>query len=144
MSTNLENSKTINLKEIQENLSERVINTNNLFGDNPKPKNKLCNQEDLFNNPMVEKAKKNLSKETLENLKAYGEEMFSIDFETKGTSADDSTSEEVLAQLDMMLRSGLHPSDLKFEEKDFLKEYVGKNWYEKYGWMENDLHRINL
>jgi hypothetical protein len=140
MSTNLGNS--ININNIEKKLIQKVNNDNDLSSN--KAKTKLYNQEDLFNNPMVEKAKKNLSKETLENLKAYGEEMFSIDFETKGTSADDSTSEEVLAQLDMMLRSGLHPSDLNFEEKDFLKEYVGKKWYEKYGWMENDLYRINL
>jgi hypothetical protein len=95
---------------------------------------------------MVEEARKHLPKETLENLKAYGEEMFSVDFETLGTknANNDSTSEEVLIQLEIMLRSGIHPSELTFEEKDFLKEYVGKNWYEKYGWMENDLHRINL
>lgn len=134
-------ANSIDFSQVEKQLIDLVNKDNNTSVTN---KNKLYNQEDLFNNPMVEKAKKHLPKETLENLKAYGEEMFSIDFETKGTSADDTTSEEVLAQLDMMLRSGIHPSDLNFEEKDFLKEYVGPKWYEKYGWMENDLHRINL
>jgi hypothetical protein len=123
-------------------MSDTSNNPNTTTQSSSKP----LNQNDLFNNPMVNEAKKHLSKETLDNLKAYGEEMFSVDFETLGTktSNDDSTSEEVLIQLDIMLRSGIHPSDLTFEEKDFLKEYVGKTWYEKYGWLENDLHRINL
>jgi len=33
---------------------------------------------------------------------------------------------------------------LTYEEKDFLSQYIGKKWYENYGYMENDLHRINL
>ena len=105
---------------------------------------KLPNQEDLFNNPMVENLRKQLPKETLEKLKAEGEHVFELDFSNVGTDNDDSTSEAVYTQLDIMLRSGIHPSDLTFEEKDFLKEYVGKSWYEQYGFLENDLHRINL
>jgi hypothetical protein len=75
--------------------------------------------------------------------------VFNVDFEnTKTINSDtvnpDTVNIEVFSQIDIMLKSGLHPSFLTFEEKDFLKEYVGVHWYQNYGWLENDLHRINL
>ena len=30
------------------------------------------------------------------------------------------------------------------EEKQFLENYLGKTWYLEFGYLENDLHRVNL
>jgi hypothetical protein len=98
-------------------------------------------KDDLFNNPMVKKAKQHLTKEQIDDFKKQGEHMFKVDFEKTG---DEQIAENVLTQLDLMLNSGLHPSYLSYEEKDFLTQYVGEKWYENYGYMQNDLHRINL
>lgn len=101
---------------------------------------------DLWNNPMVEEAKKNLSSEQIEQMKNKGEELFgSVDFEKVGdVQNNDECSREVLEQFKVMLRSGMHPSYFSTSEKDFLKNFVGEKWYEEYGYMKNDLNRINM
>jgi hypothetical protein len=43
-----------------------------------------------------------------------------------------------------MLESGLHPSFLTYEEKSFMENYLGKEWYKEFGYLENDLHRVNM
>jgi len=40
------------------------------------------------------------------------------------------------------LKSGLHPSMLDENEKILLKEALGDKWYEKYGYVEQDLTMI--
>ena len=67
-----------------------------------------------------------------------------------GTVYDDemtnNISDEVLQQLTIAFRSGLHPSDLTQEEREFLENYhpLQKNWFKDFGFLENDLNRINL
>jgi hypothetical protein len=43
-----------------------------------------------------------------------------------------------------MVESGMHPSFLDKEEKEFLKNYLGEKWYETFGYLENDLNRLNM
>lgn len=101
-------------------------------------------RNDLFDNPMVREARKNMSQEQIDALEKKGEDIFANDITILGTENDETNSKEVLEQLTIMLKSGLHPSYLSRDEKDFLKSYVGEKWYEDFGYLENDLNRINL
>lgn len=98
-------------------------------------------KDPLFDNPMFQQMKQSLSKEEQEKYDQIGKEMYeSINFETG--EVDDAV--DVLSQLKIMLRSGLHPSYLTYEEKQFLENYLGKKWYLEFGYLENDVHRVNL
>lgn len=101
-------------------------------------------RNDLFDNPMVREARKNMTQEQIDSLEKKGEDIFATDIVSLGTENDDTSSKEVLEQITIMLKSGIHPSYLSREEKDFLKSYVGEKWYEDFGYLENDLNRINL
>ena len=115
----------------------------------------------LFDDPALKKLKESLSKEDQEKYKKSGEYMYASlpnDGEEKKVSMlspdgkvyDDAMSnnisEEVLEQLTIAIRSGLHPSDLTKEEREFLENYhpLQKNWFKDFGFLENDLNRINL
>jgi hypothetical protein len=98
------------------------------------------NQYDLFNNPMVTAARDAMTPEMLENYKRLGESMYKdIDFEN-GTIQN--IINETLQKLDCTLKSGLHPSMLSNDEKNLLKEEMGEKWYEKYGYVKEDLDKI--
>jgi len=101
-------------------------------------------RNDLFDNPMVREARKNMTQEEIDSLAKKGEDIFANDITIMGTENDETNSKEVLEQLKLMLKSGLHPSYLSRDEKDFLKNYIGEKWYEDFGYLENDLNRINL
>lgn len=99
----------------------------------------------LFDDPSFKKMKESLSKEEQEKYDKAGEHMYSYDynFDEKG---DNKTSEEVLEQLTLALRSGLHPSDLEKEEIEFLENYhpLKEMWFKDFGYLKNDLNRINF
>jgi hypothetical protein len=98
-------------------------------------------QDPLFDNPMFKKMKESLPKEEQEKYDKIGKEMYeTVNFETG--EVDEAV--DVLAQLKNMIQSGLHPSYLTYEEKQFLENYMGKKWYTEFGYLENDIHRINL
>jgi len=84
-----------------------------------------------------------LSPEDKEKYEKAGEHMYSYDYNEKG---ENKVAEEVLEQLSVAIRSGLHPSDLTVEERDFLEKYhpLEKNWFKEFGFLENDLNRINF
>jgi hypothetical protein len=100
--------------------------------------NKPC-EYDLFNNPTVDAARAAMSQEDIDRYKALGEEMFKVDF-TKDdpTSIVDGNEDTILYILESV-KSGQHPSTLNDNEKEFLKEYSGEKWYEKFGYTEEDL-----
>ena len=114
---------------------------------------KTLNNMDLFNNPMVNNARKNLSQKQIEDYKIKGEQMYgNINFENS-TIPTDNTNISVNNNLPVemieatmyildSIRSGLHPSMLKTNEKELLKESYGEKWYEKYGYNELDLNDI--
>jgi hypothetical protein len=105
-----------------------------------KEKEKKKN-DPLFDNPMFQQMKQSLSKEDQKKYDQIGKELYeSINFET----GEVEESIDVLAQLKIMIQSGLHPSFLSYEEKQFLENYLGKTWYLEFGYLENDLHRVNL
>lgn len=98
-------------------------------------------KDPLFDNPTFNNMKKQLSKEEKEKYEKIGKEMYeNVDFEKSTVPG----AIDALAQIRVMLNSGMHPSFLSYEEKEFLENYLGKEWYKEFGYLENDLNRINL
>jgi hypothetical protein len=99
--------------------------------------------DDIFNNPMIKAAKKALSKEDKERYAKLGEELFkNIDFEKCSVHNIPPMMEESILYIESMLKSGLHPSMLSDEEKFILKDVLGEKWYERYGYIKEDLDNI--
>jgi hypothetical protein len=98
-------------------------------------------KDPLFDNPVFTNMKKSLPKKEQERYDKIGKEMYEdIDYE-KGSVPG---AIDALAQIKVMLDSGMHPSYLTYEEKTFLENYLGKEWYKNFGYLENDLNRINM
>ena len=105
-------------------------------------KNEKKEYDPLFDNPMVQQVRESMSAEDREKYDKIGKELYdSINFET---GVPDETINDVLEQLKAMIESGMHPSYLSYEEKNFLEHYMGKEWYIEFGYLKNDLNRINL
>jgi hypothetical protein len=99
--------------------------------------------DDIFSNPMIQAAKKALSKEDRERYAKLGEELFkNIDFEKCNVDNIPPIMEESIMYIESMLKSGLHPSMLNDDEKFILKDVLGEKWYEKYGYVKEDLDDI--
>jgi hypothetical protein len=96
----------------------------------------------LFDNPLVQQFKESLTPEERAKYEKIGQDLYNtVNFETGET---EETMEDVFQQLKAMLESGLHPSFLTYEEKSFMENYLGKEWYKEFGYLENDLQRINM
>ena len=90
--------------------------------------------EQLFNNQMVNTARKSMTKEQLEEYKKKGEEFFAdVNFEDKNGNAVPPV-ESACAYISEGLKSGMHPSYLDDDEKRVMEEIYGKEWYKKWGW----------
>ena len=97
---------------------------------------------DLWNNPMVDQAKKALSAEDQENYARIGEEMFStVDFENSTINQQDMEAQIVESAFYIFekIKSGLHPSYLEEGEINVLEEAFGKTWYKKLGFKKSDV-----
>lgn len=97
----------------------------------------------LFDNPQFVEMKNSLPLEEQKKYEDYGKHMYSnIDnFDEKGEM---NAAIDTVSQIKLMLQSGMHPSFLEKEEKEFLSNYLGKEWYKEFGYLENDLNRINM
>lgn len=96
----------------------------------------------LFDNLAVQKLKDSLTPEEKAKYEKIGNEMYnSINFET---GESEETMTDVFTQLKSMINSGLHPSFLTYEEKSFMENYMGKEWYKEFGYLECDLNRVNM
>lgn len=101
-------------------------------------------QDPLFDNPMFLEMKNSLPIEEQKKYEEMGEHMYGnleTQFNEKG---EFNAAVETVAQIRVMLQSGLHPSYLTREEKDFLENYIGKEWYKEFGYLEADVNRINF
>ena len=49
---------------------------------------------------------------------------------------------ETLGYITQQLKAGLHPSFMTKEEHAFLAQWLGDTWYEKWGYVEEDLTKI--
>jgi hypothetical protein len=103
-------------------------------------------EDNLFDNDMVRKAKKTLSKEYQDQLKKQGEKIHEFDFANIAGAENNAPEkvDEIVEQIKMMIKSGMHISYLSSDEKYFLECKLGENWYEHFGYMKNDVNRINL
>ena len=94
---------------------------------------------ELFNNPMVERARKAMTKEQLKHYEMLGESMYKdIDFENC-TSNMPPFMNDALKQLESLIKSGYHPSMMDKDEIRLLEEAYGDKWYELFGFVEGDL-----
>jgi hypothetical protein len=106
--------------------------------------NSKTSKNSLWDNDMVNAAKKSMSKEELLRYEKIGESMFKdIDFETSAISNNkDPLLSDAVAYIIEGLKSGLHPSMLDSDELNVLENYYGKEWYESWGYKKEDLNEI--
>jgi hypothetical protein len=102
------------------------------------------NDMDLFDNPMTRSALAAMSDEEKRRYKQIGEEMYGhMNFEdAKVLNSVPAPMEEALAYIYEQLKSGLHPSALDDNEKAFLADADGEEWYKKWGYVKEDLTEI--
>lgn len=97
----------------------------------------------LFNNPMVNSAKKSMAQEDLDRYKEWGEAVFNnIDFESGLIEQFPAPMIDALAYVENSLMSGQHPSTLTEDEQDLMLKIRGDQWYKKWGYVEGDLKDI--
>lgn len=102
----------------------------------------MNNKGSLWDNEMVENAKKHLSKEDLEKYKKIGESMYKdIDYETNMYTSP-ALLDDAVAYITESIKSGLHISFTTKEERDILETFYGKEWYLKFGFTKEDLDDI--
>lgn len=97
---------------------------------------------DLFNNPMVDAARKALTPEQIDEYKRIGEYMYnSIDYKTAvaGTQVRESKDEDLILYATEALKSGGDPKDLTDTEIQCLCKIYGDNWYERFGFEANEI-----
>ena len=98
----------------------------------------------LFNNPMVQSDKKAMREEDLQRYKDWGEAIFTddIDYETASVTKYPPPMLDALAYVENAIKSGQHPSTLAVDEVKLLNEMMGKEWYKKWDYTEEDLTDI--
>lgn len=126
------------MSDIKEKLKQKI--KQKIQSEKEKKKDK---KDPLFDNPTFVEMKNSLPEEEQKKYEQYGNYMYSnIDaFDEKG---DMNAAVDTVSQIKIMLRSGMHPSFLTKEEKEFLTNYLGKEWHKEFGYLENDLNRINM
>lgn len=99
---------------------------------------------DLFNNPMVEAAKKAMPDDLKEKYEQMGEYMYNrLDYRINemGSKIKDPTTEELAMYAVQGLRSGIDPQDLTDKEITALIQVYGDKWYEKFDIMEHETRK---
>lgn len=87
---------------------------------------------DLFDNPMVRRARAAMSEEQLAEYKAKGEMMYGGRFDVTSSNLEqegrDFNEIEAVAWVVESLKSGLMVQDLEDNERELLKAHYGDNW----------------
>lgn len=104
---------------------------------------------DLFNNPMVDMARKAMTPEQIEEYKRIGEYMYNdkaFELFTNGSKIKKSTNTDYLKYAEISLKSGLDPFELSPPEIESLEEAYGSEWFKKFGYNENEVPKsfINI
>lgn len=98
------------------------------------------NDINLFNDPQIMAVKNSLPPKVLQDYQLKGESMYNnIDFEN---SSINKVINDSVFEIIELIKSGLHPSMLSDSEKLILEEKLGKTWYIKFGYKEEDLKEI--
>jgi hypothetical protein len=100
-------------------------------------------KDPLFDHPTFQEMKNSLPQEEQEKYEKYGKYMYE-EMDQFTETGDMKAAIDTVSQIKLMLDSGMHPSYLEKEEKEFLKNYLGEDWYKKFGYLENDLNRVNM
>ena len=99
--------------------------------------------EQLLNSTMIKTARENMTQEQLDHYARIGEQFYD-DFDMNtGESTFDPIS-QVATEIASDLRSGLHPTYLKNNEKQVLSTVFGEEWYTRFGYEKEDLDDIRL
>ncbi len=89
------------------------------------------NQYDLFNNPMIQKARESMTPEQLREYERQAEYMYShVNFET-GELLQDPLADFV-ADIVEQLKSGLGVEYLDSDEQLAMENHYGKNWRDRF------------
>ena len=128
-------------KKIQANINDPTYQKIK-YGNDQRKTEEISNKNDIFNNPMINKARRTIPKEQQENWEKIGEEMYnSVDFvdaDGKNQTVPESMMEGSAYVVDS-ITSGMHISYLEENEKELLKEVYGTSWFERFGYTEKDL-----
>lgn len=131
-------------KKIQANINDPTYQKIK-YGNDQRKTEEISNKNDIFNNPMINKARRTIPKEQQENWEKIGEEMYnSVDFvdaDGKNQTVPESMMEGSAYVVDS-ITSGMHISYLEENEKELLKEVYGTSWFERFGYTEKDLTEI--
>ena len=93
----------------------------------------------LFDNPMVREARKNMTPEQIEEYKRKGEKMYGeIDY-TQNFDPFEEKLKQSAIYIISGLKSGLKPNQLTTDELEVLKQIHGETWYINYGYTKEDL-----
>jgi len=101
---------------------------------------------DLFNNPMVDSAKRALTAEQKDEYKRIGEYMYNNqNYNTveTGQKVKQAESEELVFYACQALKSRGDPQDLSKPELEALVQFYGNKWYEKFGFSEDEVPKLN-
>ena len=104
-------------------------------------------KELLYNNPMVESAKKALTPEQQEEYKKIGEYMYNnknLQIVETGSAIKESTQETLLAYAVEAIKAGGDPKDLSEPELRALCHFYGAKWYEKFGLEEDEIRQPSI
>ena len=83
----------------------------------------------LFNDPYLANMKKNLPPEIRKEYEEIGKEMYSFDYTSNGEEFELKQKAEKIIKV---LKLGLEVSDLKDDEKEILRKFLGDDWVDKY------------
>lgn len=99
---------------------------------------------DLYNNPMVDMAKKSMTAEQIEEYKKIGKYMYSsAEYENLecGTKVSKDTQDVALYAYNSV-KSGLDPKELSDLEISALGKIYGKKWYEDFDYKIEDIPNL--
>lgn len=126
-------SRAAERKAAQEAKVERMMNDPTVNSQLHEAIRNTESFNDLWDNPMVREARKNMTPEQLEQYERLGREMYgTLDFENVSESKVQDDIDAV-KYIESALRAGLRPCDLEDNEKTFMENRYGENWYERYG-----------
>ncbi len=99
---------------------------------------------DLFDNPMSRAAMAALSEEDKAKYKTIGDHLYGrINFEDGQTLNNMAPPmAEAVAYLETQLQAGFHLSMMEDNEKALMADAYGDEWYERWGYVKEDLEDI--
>lgn len=131
-------------KKIKADINDPIYQKIN-NGNGQRKTQEISSDNDIFNNPMINKARRTIPKEQQKNWEKIGEEIYNnvdfVDEDGKTQTIPEGMMEGAAYVVDS-ITSGMHISYLEDNEKELLKEVYGASWFERFGYTERDLTEI--